>query len=283
MMNLRKLSVLAITALLVTGISGISAIHGTAKAATTTASLPSTSLTDLITSLINNVGDDTFSIIDLTTLVSSVTAPTPLVSSASAASALHYAPTMAAPASSGTSTQHYGPYASGSTDSGTCGNDWANDLFDRHFTVFQNKNDGSLLVVEQFKDGSFTTPASDSPPVNDSPGACETSTTPAGTVSNGVTGNLHGYFVIPLPATESQKSTSPFCNADTSSNTGCDTTTFIDTHFTPACYLGGSGTCQVTTFFFHYSAGGQGLIINEWKNASADRGGNHGDIRSANL
>src|SRR5258708_25701119 len=28
-------------------------------------------------------------------------------------------------------TQHYGPYASISTDSGTCGNDWANDTFDR--------------------------------------------------------------------------------------------------------------------------------------------------------
>jgi hypothetical protein len=279
MMNLRKLSVLAIAALLITSISGVSAIHGTARAATSTPTLPSTSLTDLITSLINSVGDDTFSIIDLTTLVSSVTAPTPLVSSASAASALHYAPTMAAPASSGTSTQHYGPYASGSTDSGTCGNDWANDLFDRHFTVFQNRNDGSLLVVEQFKDGSFTTPASDSPPTNFSPGACETSTTPAGTVSNGVTGSLHGYFIIPLPG-ETQTSTSPFCDAVGGTNSGCNTTTFINTHFSPACY---SATCPVTTFFFHYAAGGQGLLINEWKNASADRGGNHGDIRSANL
>jgi len=39
----------------------------------------------------------------------------------------------------------------------------------------------------------------------------------------------------------------------------------------------------VTTFFFHYSAGDQSLVEHEWKNASSDRGGNHGDIRSTNL
>src|SRR2546426_8407707 len=50
--------------------------------------------------------------------------------------------------------------------------------------------------------------------------------------------------------------------------------------FQSCCY---PATCPVTTFFFHYNAGDQGLIMNEWKNASSDRGGNHGDIRSANL
>src|SRR2546422_8482733 len=150
-------------------------------------------LTDLITSLINSVGEDTSSTIDLTTLVSSVTSPTPLTPSTSAAT-IHYTPMTAAPASSGTSTQHYGPYASGSTDSGTCGNDWANDLFDRHFTVFTHPS--GITIVEQFKDGSFITPASDSTTPNFSPGACETSLIPQGTVNNGVTGSLHGYFII---------------------------------------------------------------------------------------
>jgi hypothetical protein len=41
-------------------------------------------------------------------------------------------------------------------------------------------------------------------------------------------------------------------------------------------------TCSVTTFSFHYSAGDQGLVEHEWDNAWADRGGNHGDIRSTN-
>jgi len=159
---------------------------------------------------------------------------------------------------------------------GTCNNDWATDTFDRHFTIFQNNNDGSLLVVEQFKDGSFVTTA------GFSPGACQNGPA-AGTVAGGISGSLHGYFVIPIPTGVSQTSHSPFCDANAMSNSGCTTTKFIDSHFSPACYLGGSGTCPVTTFFFHYTAGGQGLIINEWKNASADRGGNSGDIRSANV
>ena len=201
--------------------------------------------------VVGTVGDDVFATTDLTSLLD---------------------PTM-------TSTQHYGPYASGSTDSGTCGNDWANDMFDRHFTVHQN-NDGTFTVVEQFKNGSFMTPASDSPPVNDSPGACETSPVPAGMVTDGIVGDLHGYFIIPLPAGEMQSSTSPYCNASAMTNMDCDTTTFIKTHFLQPCY---PATCPVTTFFFHYSAGDQDLIMHEWKNASMDRGGNSGDIRSANL
>jgi hypothetical protein len=48
----------------------------------------------------------------------------------------------------------------------------------------------------------------------------------------------------------------------------------VNTHFTP-CY---PFTCTVSTFFDHYSAGDQGLAVHEWKNASCDRGGNHGDI-----
>lgn len=259
MMNLRKLSVLIITALLVTGISGVSAVAGTAKTPTT-----STSLTSLITSLINSVGDDTFSTIDLTTLVSTFTSVTPLQ---------HYSTATASPSSSGTSTTHYGPFASSSPDSGTCGNDWATDSFDRHFTVFQNRDDGSLLVVEQFKDGNFVTSS------GFSPGACQNGA-PAGTVAGGVTGGLHGYFVIPLPAGATQTSTSSSCFV--SPYTECTTYSFLNSHFT-GCGSYPSPPCSVTTFFFHYSAGGQGLIINEWKNASADRGGNHGDIRTANI
>jgi hypothetical protein len=62
-------------------------------------------------------------------------------------------------------------------------------------------------------------------------------------------------------------------------NTDCTTTKLINTHFAP-CY---PATCTVTTFFTHYSAGDQDLVEHEWKNASDDRGGNHGDIRSTNV
>ena len=217
----------------------------------------STPLLNPVTSLINTVGDDLFSTTDLTTLVDPTTTAAP--------------------------TQRYGPYASGSPDSGTCGNDWATDTFDRHFTVFTSGT--SFTIVEQFKDGSFVTPAPvDDPssmPNGPSPGACQTSLVPQGTVKDGVTGSLHGYFIIPLPPGEVQTSTSSSCVAPPATGP-CTTTGFIDSHFTP-CYFGGSGTCPVTTFFDHYTAPAQSLVENEWKNASPDRGGNSGDIRSANV
>ena len=162
---------------------------------------------------------------------------------------------------SGHPTQHYGPYASTSPDSSTCGNDWANDTFDRDFTV---RGD---TVVEQFKNGSFVTMA------GPSPGGCDSSDGYGpGTVAAGHTGSMHGYFIV--TGVGMQTSTSPYCDASTSSNVNCTTETFINTHFTP-CY---PFTCTVTTFFDHYSAGDQGLAVHEWKNASCDRGGNHGDI-----
>ena len=73
------------------------------------------------------------------------------------------------PAGAGTPTQHYGPYPSVSPDSGTCGTDWANDTFDRHFTVRENL-DGTFTVVEQFKNGSFVTMSAPGP------GSCDTNT-----------------------------------------------------------------------------------------------------------
>jgi hypothetical protein len=156
-----------------------------------------------------------------------------------------------------TPTRHYGPYASDSPDSGTCGNDWANDTFNRDFTV---------RSVEQFKQGSFETMA------GPSPAACDPTYTNHGTTVNaGVTGSMHGYFIISDVGVPT--SSSPNCDAVNHTNTDCTTATFINTHFA-SCY---PVTCTVTTFFDHYAAGDQGLIYHDW-NASDDRGGNSGDI-----
>ena len=166
-----------------------------------------------------------------------------------------------------TPTQHYGPYASSSTDSGTCGVvDWAQDSFDRHFTV-RTSSSGAFTVVEQFKDGNFVTLGAGS---EASPGACDTN--PLGTVNTGVIGSMHGYFIISNVMT--QTSTSPNCDGLNPADSDCSTAIFINTHFTP-CY---PSSCTVTTFFFDYASGDQGLLFHDWKNASADRGGNGGDI-----
>jgi len=162
-------------------------------------------------------------------------------------------------------TQHYGPFASSSGDSGTCGPDWAQDTFDRHFTVRNNGN-GTFTVVEQFKNGAFITPAvPPNPPA--SPGACDTDM--GGMIVAGKTGDLHGYEIITV--TGMQTSPDQSCIAGVPS-APCTTAGFISSHF--------AGTFTVSTFFFHYSAGDQMLAVREWKNASCDRGGNSGDIAS---
>ena len=159
------------------------------------------------------------------------------------------------PASAGAAnTAHYGPIASTSPDSGTCGNEWATDTFDRHYEVSVTPNvDGTYSVTEQFKNGAFVTNT------GASPGGCDTN--PGGTVAAGVTGKMHGSFEIVV--------TGGIFDPDETCATGCNTTTgFIAKVFGP------DATYGVPTFSFHYSAGNNG----EWKNASPDRGGNHGDI-----
>jgi hypothetical protein len=266
MMTIRTLSVTIVLVLLSLGFGVASA-----RAAPESPSLGTSVLTPLLSNLLNTantVGDDTFSTM---TLDSSVLSPPP--------------------------TQHYGPYLTKSPDSGSCGNNWADDTVDRFFSVFSR--DGSLVVVEQFKDGTFITPASaytpaqlppdgalPSPAVNMSPGACNNGGPyDGGVVVNGVTGKFVGYFIIPLAPGVTETSNDPHCDATTMSNTvpGCDTYTFITSHF--SCSYGAPG-CSTTTFFDHYSAPktstgpNSALIADSWKDASTDRGGMTGDIRS---
>lgn len=165
-------------------------------------------------------------------------------------------------------TLQFGPFTSGSTDSGTCGNDWANDTFNRFFTVVTN-GDGTVRVVEFFKDATFVTavlPAGGTGPIS-SPGACENGPT-GHQVLAGIQGRFQGYFLISVIGGTLDRSA-------TCTPTTCDTTKkFIKTVF-------GVETYDVTTFLFNYSSSDQRLIQRHWKNASEDRGGNLGDIRTS--
>lgn len=161
----------------------------------------------------------------------------------------------------------FGPFASASTDSGTCGPDWANDTFNRSFTVSQNA-DGSFAVRENFTKGKFTTFGPQSP------GACQTGTDHGSLVRPGVKGSFHGYLAGTV--------TGGTFNENGCSSGGCDTTAgFVLNAFGPAATyscLSGVGTCS---FFFTYHAGGQGLKFRHWINASTDLGGNRGDIATS--
>ena len=151
----------------------------------------------------------------------------------------------------------FGPYASGSPDSGTCGN-WANDTFKRFFKVTPNA-DGSFTLREDFRDGHFVTLA------GASPAACETvSPSPHGTtIRAGVRGEFHGFLAGRV--TGGTFTAAGGCPAP------CSTAGFLATHF------GASATWD-PSFRFRYEADGHGLQFRRWQNASADQGGNRGDI-----
>jgi hypothetical protein len=149
-------------------------------------------------------------------------------------------------AASNNGTDHFGPFPSTSVDNGTCG-PWANDTFNRFFTVHNNGN-GTFTVTEEFKDGSFVTtgPAS--------PGCAETTDSHHGTVvTPGITGNMQGR--------ETGTVTSSTYNPNSCSAPGADCTTtagFISAVFGPAASF------NVTDFNFEYNSSDQALQYHHW-------------------
>jgi len=157
----------------------------------------------------------------------------------------------------GPARQHFGPYASSSPDSGTCGNTWANDTFDRDYTVDTRPNaDGTYNVVEQFKNGSFTTT------IGPSPGACETN--PLGTLTSVISGKMQGTFALVVTPGVGGYNPGATCTAQ------CFSADFV------TAFFGAGATYDVPSYDIHYNAGPNG----DWKNASPDKGGDRGDITS---
>jgi hypothetical protein len=154
-------------------------------------------------------------------------------------------------------TVHYGPFATTSPDSGTCGSSWANDEFLRSFRVdIQPNADGTFNVFERVRHGRFVTVA------GPSPGACDTN--PGGTVAAGVRGRFHGTVFMVVTGDFDPDAA---CTADTCGKRAG----FIATVFGPGA------TFTTPSFEFRYHAGRNG----RWINASADLGGNRGDITGA--
>jgi len=161
----------------------------------------------------------------------------------------------------GQDSVHFGPINSGSPDSGTCGNNWANDTYKRVFDAATMPSGSVYNVTESFIAGRFVTVA------GPSPDACDPSGTAGSTIADGVTGSFNGNFVVVV-------SHGSF-NPDATCESGCDTTAgFVATVYGPAA------TYDVPSFGFTYHANGPDLSQREWHNASADQGGNSGDIRN---
>lgn len=101
-----------------------------------------------------------------------------------------------------------------------------------------------------------------------SPDACDASGTVVSTVADGVTGSFDGNFMIVVTG-------GTFNPSATCDPTSCGTTAgFVATVY------GAAASYLVPSFGFTYHANGPDLIQREWRNASADQGGNGGDIRS---
>ena len=166
-------------------------------------------------------------------------------------------------ASASQDSVHFGPINSASGDSGTCGPDWANDTYKRVFDASTTTNPaGTYNVTESFISGRFVTIAGPSPDACDPTGVLDSM------VAGGVTGSFNGNFVVVV-------SGGTFNPDATCDQTSCGTTTdFVATVY------GEAATSTVTSFGFTYHANGPGLIQREWMNASADQGGNGGDIRT---
>ena len=154
-------------------------------------------------------------------------------------------------AMAGPGTQKFGPFLLNTTDGGSCGNLWANDTFERRFTVISNGN-GNFTVREQ-DHGTFVTMA------GPSPGACETTPHHGSFVSAGISGDIQGSADFTV-------------NSSTYNPNGCDATPsacstrsgFVTAVFGPAAVP----TIAFTAFNFEYSSPDRSLAFHHWQDKS---------------
>jgi len=151
----------------------------------------------------------------------------------------------------GPGTQQFGPFVLVTTDGGSCGNSWANDTFERRYTVVSNGG-GNFTVREQ-DHGSFVTNA------GQSPGACETAPHHGSFVGAGIAGNIEGSAVFTV---NSATYNPDGCAANASV---CSTRAgFVTAVFGPAAV----GTITFTAFNFEYSSSDQSLAYHHWQDKS---------------
>jgi len=146
-------------------------------------------------------------------------------------------------------TRQFGPFASTSPDGSSCGFAWAQDTFNRSFTVHDNGN-GTFSVHEDARDGVFTTSGATSP------GACETTPHHGSSVRAGVTGRFQGFVDYTV--------TSSAFNPN-----GCPTASACNTRggFLASVFPGGSlASCQ--GFNYEYSSNDSGLTYRHWQDKS---------------
>ena len=155
-------------------------------------------------------------------------------------------------ATAGPGTKQFGPFLEITTDGGSCG-EWANDTFQRRYTVISNGS-GSFAVKEN-DNGNFVTLG------GASPGACATNPHHGSTVRSGIQGNIQGTADFKVSSTTFNPNG---CDANPS---GCATRGgFISAVFGSAAV----GTIAFTSYNFEYSSSDQSLSFHHWQDKSTD-------------
>ena len=156
---------------------------------------------------------------------------------------------------------HHGPFPHTSADTGSCGNAWALVNGDTRFMVdSQPTADGSYDVRQAFT-VEFVTVA------GASPGTCDPDNAEKPypkTVAAGIEGSAQGYFDLTIENGQ--------YNADATCPANCTPRSFRIAFFGPESRFG-----PLSAYRFHYNAPDASDYV-EWKAASANRGGDHGDI-----
>jgi hypothetical protein len=168
-------------------------------------------------------------------------------------------------------TDHFGPFAGSSPDGGSCGIPWANDTYDRSYSVHDN-GDGTFKVTADSRHGTFVTTG----PV--SPGACENTDNHGSTVAAGVTGGFQGFLSGTVTSSTYDPTGCAAAGADCSTTQGFLAAVFGLAPFSPAftCNAGFAG-CD---FNFEYHSSDQSLQYHHWQDKSDNHGGEKfvGDI-----
>lgn len=172
----------------------------------------------------------------------------------------------------------FGPWPGSSPDSGTCpGQFWAQDYYNRQFTlddsIVQPTPQHPAIVREDFLDGVFVTLAGNNPP-EASPGSCDGGIA-HGTVDPYIQGEFSGYMLFTITRGTLNPAGCKVQGANCS-DPGASSNSAAVQVFLQAIYGSNVVVSENVTFDLHYAACTTGMGL--WQNASADVGGNAGDI-----
>jgi len=247
------------TAVVMCGLFGLAG--GQALAAPDDGAPPSGASLDLaIGNLINTVGgDEAFADADLTLLMP------------------------AGDPNSGTGSSHFVVRGAHRTDFGSCDNGWATDTFDVFFHVKRDdEGPGNYTLVEQFKNGTFTTNGMDP-----SPGSCnDGQPSKAGHLGSGINGTDHGSQTF---AVNCNDPFNPNCfNPNANGGQGCTPTTANPnpcggTKAFCMTFFGPFATCTLSRYSFDYRSNNPSLVQHHWKDSQKNgRLDQDGDICQSN-